>query len=194
MPPGCLQCEYCSRYWALAPSRLSWSTPVPKWPCQLENSAAYVPHSRYALWARPFALVHVPCSFFFFCIILDTGPLRRLSWSVPVLKGPCQSCGVRASEPSCPLGETFCPGPRPFFVLHFCVTRFGLTVIDSGLVGSTDHEIERCSRDTYPESYITTYTRLRREIVKWWAGDYNVGSLSSLVYLVIYDYGGGQAT
>ena len=42
----------------------------------------------------------------------------------------------------------------------------------SGLVGSTDtrgtsregyHESRRCSRDTYPESYITKYTRIRRE-------------------------------
>ena len=35
-------------------------------------------------------------------------------------------------------------------------------MIDSGLVGSTDwegyHESRRCSRDTYPESYITEYT------------------------------------
>jgi len=38
-------------------------------------------------------------------------------------------------------------------------------VIDSGLVGSTDwegyHESRRCSRDTYPESYITKYTSIR---------------------------------
>ena len=36
-------------------------------------------------------------------------------------------------------------------------------LIDSGLVGSTDfwkgfRESRRCSRDTYPESYITKYT------------------------------------
>jgi len=42
-------------------------------------------------------------------------------------------------------------------------------VIDCGLVGTTDflghHESRRCSRDTtYPESYITKYTSIRREI------------------------------
>ena len=39
------------------------------------------------------------------------------------------------------------------------------TVIDWGLVGSTGvgyHEIKRCSRDTYPESYITRYTSKQR--------------------------------
>jgi len=41
-------------------------------------------------------------------------------------------------------------------------------VIDAGLVGSTDlwegyHESRRCSRDTYPESYITKYTSIRRK-------------------------------
>ena len=41
-------------------------------------------------------------------------------------------------------------------------------VIDSGLVGSTDfhwegcRESRRCSRDIYPESYITKYTSIRR--------------------------------
>ena len=34
-------------------------------------------------------------------------------------------------------------------------------VIDSGLEGY--HESRRCSRDTYPESYITKYTRIRRQ-------------------------------
>ena len=51
------------------------------------------------------------------------------------------------------------------------VLGFGkmLTVmIDSGLVGSTEthlgwcREHIRCSRDTYPESYITTYTSMGR--------------------------------
>ena len=50
-------------------------------------------------------------------------------------------------------------------------------MIDSGLVGSTDfrsshpqghepehHESRRCSRDSYPESYITKYTSIRRNI------------------------------
>ena len=53
-----------------------------------------------------------------------------------------------------------------------------LKLIDSGLVGSTDfhsshpqgheplwegyHESRRCTRDTYPESYITKYTSIRR--------------------------------
>ena len=38
-------------------------------------------------------------------------------------------------------------------------------VIASGLVGSTDgyHESRRCSGDTYPESYITKYTSIRRQ-------------------------------
>ena len=42
-------------------------------------------------------------------------------------------------------------------------------LIDSGLVGSTDfhswegyHESGRCSRDPYPETYITTCTSIRR--------------------------------
>ena len=39
-------------------------------------------------------------------------------------------------------------------------------MIDSGLVGSTDweryHNSRRCSRGTYPESYITKYTSVRR--------------------------------
>jgi len=42
-------------------------------------------------------------------------------------------------------------------------------LIDSGLVGSTHFhafwegysESSRCSRDTYPESYITKYTRIK---------------------------------
>ena len=43
-----------------------------------------------------------------------------------------------------------------------------LPTIDTGLVGSTDflwegcRESKRCSRDTYPESYITQYTSIRR--------------------------------
>ena len=42
------------------------------------------------------------------------------------------------------------------------VSEYAL-VIDSGLVGSMDfwegyRESRRCSRDTYPESYITKYT------------------------------------
>ena len=40
-------------------------------------------------------------------------------------------------------------------------------VMDSGSVSFTDfgegyHESKRCSRDTYPESYITKYTNIRR--------------------------------
>ena len=38
-------------------------------------------------------------------------------------------------------------------------------LVDSGLVGSTDWEgcrdSRRCSRDTYPESYITKYTSIK---------------------------------
>ena len=40
-------------------------------------------------------------------------------------------------------------------------TRTTTHVIDSGLVGSTDfhyHESRRCSRDNFPESYITKYS------------------------------------
>ena len=43
-----------------------------------------------------------------------------------------------------------------------------LGVVDSGLAGSTDldwegcRESRRCSMDTYPESYITKYTSIRR--------------------------------
>ena len=50
-----------------------------------------------------------------------------------------------------------------------------LRVIDSGLVGSTDGESKRCSRDTYPESYITKYTSLREEI-----------RLGGVIYQIIY--------
>jgi len=47
-------------------------------------------------------------------------------------------------------------------------------VIDSGLVGSTDshsllegfHESRRCSRDTYPESYIIKDSSIRRNVRK----------------------------
>ena len=40
-----------------------------------------------------------------------------------------------------------------------------MTVIDSGSVFSKDflyHESRKCSGDTYPESYITKYTSIRR--------------------------------
>jgi len=46
--------------------------------------------------------------------------------------------------------------------------RLSLPLIVPGLVGSTGplwegyHESRRCSRDTYPESYITKYTSIRR--------------------------------
>ena len=47
------------------------------------------------------------------------------------------------------------------------------------------HESRRCSRYTYPESYITKYTSIRRE---WLAcPDVWLVSLCILVYLVIYD-------
>ena len=48
------------------------------------------------------------------------------------------------------------------------VEMLSLRLIDQGSVGSTDshwegyHESRRCSRDTYPESYTTKYTSIRR--------------------------------
>ena len=55
---------------------------------------------------------------------------------------------------------SFSPCLEPFFGQ----TSFN-PLIDSGLVGSTNfhyHGSRRCSRDTYPESYITKYTSIRR--------------------------------
>jgi len=46
-----------------------------------------------------------------------------------------------------------------------CFDHLGLrAVIDPGLAGSLGgyHDSRRCSRDTYPESYITKYTSIRR--------------------------------
>jgi hypothetical protein len=39
-------------------------------------------------------------------------------------------------------------------------------VIDSGFLWEGYHERRRCSRDTYPESYITQYTSIRRLFIK----------------------------
>ena len=51
-------------------------------------------------------------------------------------------------------------------VCHTCSVSVGVftELIVSGLIGSTDlyHESRRCSKDTYPESYITKYTSIRR--------------------------------
>jgi len=53
--------------------------------------------------------------------------------------------------------------------LRYTFGNFG-AVIDPGLVGSTDfdswegcRESRRCSRDTYPDSYVTRYTSIRRK-------------------------------
>ena len=50
--------------------------------------------------------------------------------------------------------------PLPSGIAPKLILARGTRLIDSGLVGY--RESRRCSRDTYPESYITKYTRIPR--------------------------------
>ena len=78
--------------------------------------------------------------------------------------------------PTCPVSG------RCVWGLGFRVRWIGCRVVKvkgAGFDGSGYHESRGCSGDTYPESYITKYSSIRRLITK------RPGRVQSLVYCVV---------